>query len=193
MKHLLLFGLGGLLLGGVIHIAAILLVPDFATRDAWTSLGRLGPDGAFHLLPANTPGTKPLTDLDPAMAHAACRFTLEEGPIRIRATMPEEFWSLAVFDRRGSNVYSLNDRTAERSDIDLVIATPLQMAKLRENPLAALDRAIVIELPLERGFVLIRAFVANPTLAPATEAALGAADCQASLTAPGNGSGTTGP
>lgn len=186
MKRLLLYVLGGLLLGGIIHIGVILLVPEFATRDAWTSLGRLGPDGAFHLLPPTAAATTGLTDLDPAMAHAACRFTLQEGPIRIRAKMPDEFWSLAVFDRRGSNVYSLNDRTAERSDIDLVIATPLQMAKLRENPLPALDRAIIIELPIARGFLLIRAFVPNPTLAPAAETALRSADCAASLTAPDN-------
>ena len=182
MMRLLLYGLGGLLLGGIIHIAVILLVPDFATRDAYTALGRLGPDGAFHLLPATAPGTAALPDLDPALAHAACRFTLADGPIRIRATLPEEFWSLAVFDRRGSNLYSLNDRTAERSDIDLVIATPLQMLRLRENSTPVLDSAIVVELPLDQGFLLIRAFVPDPTLAPATEAALRAANCAASLT-----------
>ncbi len=183
-KRLLLFGLGGLLLGGIIHIAVILLIPHFATRDAWTVLGRFGPDGAFHLLPATRSGTAALADLDPAMAHAACRFSLQDGPIRIRATLPDDFWSLAVFDRQGSNVYSLNDRTAERTDIDLVLATPLQMLRLRENPNPVLDNAIVVELPLEQGFVLIRAFVADPTRSPAAIAALEAADCRASLAAP---------
>jgi uncharacterized membrane protein len=184
MRRLLLYALGGLLLGGIIHIVVILLVPEFATRDAWTSLGRFGGDGVFHLLPPTEPGTAALPDLDPAMAHAACRFTLAKGPIRIRARMPDEFWSLAVFDRRGSNRYSLNDRTAERRDIDLVIATPLQMLAMRETPNPALDNAIVIELPLDQGFLLIRAFVPDPTLAPATDTALKAASCAASLSAP---------
>lgn len=182
MKCLLFYVLGGLVAGAIIHIVVILLVPEYATRDAWTSLGRLGPDGAFHMLPPVEPGRSALPDLDPRMAHAACRFTLADGPIRIRATMPDEFWSLAVFDRRGSNIYSLNDRTAERSDIDLVIATPLQMIALREDPIAALDRAIVVELPLTAGFLLIRAFIPDPTLAPATEGALQAAKCGAGLT-----------
>ncbi|WP_051231361.1 DUF1254 domain-containing protein [Kaistia adipata] len=181
MIRLLLYILGGLLLGGIIHIAVILLLPDFANRDAWTSLGRFGPDGAFHVLPMAEPGTEALPYLDPEMAYAACRFSLEGGPIRIKAAMPDDFWSIAVFNRRGSNVYSLNDRTAERSDIDLVIATPVQMAQLRENPIAALNQSIVIEVPITRGFALIRSFVADPTLVGRTEAMLRAANCSAEL------------
>ncbi|BCP52785.1 membrane protein [Kaistia sp. 32K] len=181
MIRLLLYVLGGLLLGGIIHIAAILLLPDFANRDAWTSLGRFGRDGAFHLLPMSEPGTEPLPYLDPEMAYAACRFSLENGPIRIKAAMPDDFWSIAVFNRRGSNVYSLNDRSAERADIDLVIATPVQMAQLRENPIAALDQSIVIQVPITRGFALIRSFVADPTLLGKAETMLRAANCSAEL------------
>jgi uncharacterized membrane protein len=183
MIRTLLYILGGLLLGGIIHIAVILLLPDFANRDAWTSIGRFGPDGHFHLLPMSEPGTEPLPYLDPRMAYAACRFSLEDGPIRIKAAMPDDFWSIALFNRRGSNVYSLNDRTAERSDIDIVVATTLQMAQLRENPIAALDQAIVIEVPITRGFALVRAFVADPTLLSRAETALRAADCSADVTA----------
>lgn len=182
MIRTLFFVIGGLLLGGIIHIVVILMVPDYATHDAWTSMGRFGGDGAFHLLPMSEPGNEALPSLDPRMAHAACRFTLDDGPIRIKAAMPDDFWSIAVFDWRGSNVYSLNDRTAERTDIDLVIATPLQMAQMRENPVTALDQSIVIELPISRGFVLIRSFVADPTLKTSVEATLAKADCAADMT-----------
>lgn len=183
MIRTLLFVAGGVLLAGIIHIAVVLLIPDFANRDAWTSMGRFGADGAFHVLPMSEPGTEPLPYLDPRMAHAACRFSLDQAPIRIRAAMPDEFWSLAVFDRRGSNVYSLNDRTAERTDIDLVIATPLQLTKLRENPIDGLDQSIVIEVPASHGFVLIRAFAEDPADAPRVNAALAAAQCSAELAA----------
>lgn len=185
MIRTLLYVLGGVFLGGIIHIAVVLLIPDFANRDAWTSMGRFGPDGAFHLLPMSEPGTEPLPYLDPRLAHAACRFSLDDGPIRIKATMPDEFWSLAVFDRRGSNIYSLNDRTAERTDIDLVLATSLQLTKLRENPVEALDQSIVIEIPATRGFVLIRAFVTDRADVGRVNTALKAAQCSAPLeTAP---------
>jgi uncharacterized membrane protein len=112
---------------------------------------------------------------------AACRFSLEKGPIRIKAAMPDDFWSIAVFNRRGSNVYSLNDRSAERLDIDIVVATPVQMAQMRENPVSVLDQSIVIEVPITRGFAMIRSFVADPTLTARVEAKLAAADCSASM------------
>jgi uncharacterized membrane protein len=184
MIRTILFVVGGVLLAGIIHIAVVLFIPDFANRDAWTSMGRFGVDGAFHVLPLSEPGTEPLPYLDPRMAHAVCRFSLDKDPIRIRAAMPDAFWSLAVFDRRGSNIYSLNDRTAERTDIDLVIATPLQLTKLRENPISTLDQSIVIEVPASRGFVLIRAFIEDAADSARVHAALAAAQCAADLSPP---------
>jgi uncharacterized membrane protein len=55
------------------------------------------------------------------------------------------------------------------------------MAQLRESPIAALNQSIVIEVPITRGFALIRSFVADPTLVGRTEAMLRAADCSAGL------------
>jgi uncharacterized membrane protein len=99
----------------------------------------------------------------------------------VRAEFPDEFWSVAVFDRRGRNVYSLNDRAAERSRLDLAILTPIQMALLRQDPPAALETAIVLELPIESGFLLLRAFVPDDSFLPSVTTALRNADCAGSL------------
>ncbi|MCX5479197.1 DUF1254 domain-containing protein [Kaistia geumhonensis] len=178
MKRLALYLIGGLLLGGIIHIAVVLLVPHFATRDAYGALARLGPDDVFHAVPAEG-GDTPIAGLDPRMAYVACRFSLADRPLHIFAPMTEDFWSAAVFDDRGNNLYSLNDRTAGRRDLDLVVATPLQVLRLRENPQPALDNAIVVELPMTAGFVMLRAFVGDPTLEPPVSKALAEADCTA--------------
>jgi uncharacterized membrane protein len=174
----LLFAIGGLLLGGIIHIAIILLVPSYSTRDAWTSVGRFGDDNQFHLLPRAEPGTEALPYLDPGMAHAVCRFALGKGPVRMRAALPETFWSLAVFDRRGRNIYSLNDRSAENSALDLLVATSVQVAELKQQPREHLESSIVIENPGNNGFALLRVFIADPTLAAQAAEALGKADCR---------------
>jgi uncharacterized membrane protein len=140
-----------------------------------------GRDGQFHLLPEPEAGAEPLAALDPRMRYAVCRFSLADGPVRVKASIPAEFWSVAVFDRRGRNIYSLNDRSAERSLLDLAILTPVQMAQLRQDPPQSLESAIVVELPIEKGFVLLRAFVADDSLADAISASLAAADCGAPL------------
>jgi uncharacterized membrane protein len=181
MKRTLLFALGGVLLGGVIHIGIVFMVPYYASKDAWAQMRQFGPDGQFHVLPLPEAGAEPLASLDPRMLQAVCRFSLVEGPVRMRATLPDEFWSVAVFDRRGRNVYSLNDRSAERSRLDLVIVTPVQMARLRQDPPASLETAAVLEVPVDVGFALLRVFVPDESLLASAAASLTAADCGTSL------------
>jgi uncharacterized membrane protein len=142
---------------------------------------RLGRVGQFHTIPVPEAGAEPLASLDPRMLHAVCRFSLVNGPVRVRAEFPDEFWSVAVFDRRGRNVYSLNDRAVERSRLDMAILTPVQVAQIRQDPPAALETAIVLELPIESGFVLLRAFVPDDSLLQRVSGALQGADCAASL------------
>ena len=181
MKRILLFALGGLLLGGIVHLAIVFMVPLYAENDAWAQMHAFGPDGQFHILPLPEPGAEPLVSLDPFMAQAVCRFTLAGGPVRIRASLPDDFWSIAVFDRRGRNIYSLNDRAADRQTLDLAIATSVQMAQLRQKPPEVLDTILSVELPLDTGFALLRVFVPDDSTRPGALAALAAADCSGSL------------
>lgn len=181
MRRTLLFIVGGVLLGGIIHVAIVFLVPYYAGNDAWAQMQRFGRDGQFHTLPIPEAGAEPIGALDPRMVEAVCRVNLSNGPVRIQAEFPDEFWSVAVFDRRGRNVYSLNDRAAERSRLDLAILTPVQMAQLRQDPPASLETAIVLELPISAGFVMLRVFVPDDSMLPGAQAALAGANCAGSL------------
>ena len=181
MRQTLLFVVGGLMLAGIIHIVTVMMVPHFATNDAWAEMRRFGRADVFHTVPQAEAGAEPLAFLDPRMLYAVCRFSLEDGPVRITASLLDDFWSLAIFDRRGRNAYSLNDRSADRAALDLTVITPVQMAQLRQDPPEALDTSIVIELPIEEGLALIRVFVADETMLPQARAALDTADCAETL------------
>ena len=181
MKRTILFLVGGLLLGGIIHIAVVFMVPYYADRDAWAQMHQFGRDDQFHVLPLPQAGSEPLKSLDPWMLHAVCRFSLADGPVRITAALPDDFWSIAIFDRRGRNMYSLNDRSAEHTRLDLAVITPVQMAQLRQDPPPSLETAIVIELPIEEGFALLRVFVPDETKFDAAANAVRSADCAGTL------------
>ena len=181
MKGTALFVLGGLMLAGIIHIVTVLLVPHYAVNDAWAEMRSLGRAGTFHTIPLSEAGSGSLTSLDPRVLHAVCRFSLEDGPVRITAALLSDYWSIAIFDRRGRNAYSVNDRAADGSELDLTVITPVQMAQIRQNPPESMDSSIVIELPISEGFALIRAFVADETMLPQVEAALDTADCAGTL------------
>jgi uncharacterized membrane protein len=55
------------------------------------------------------------------------------------------------------------------------------MAQLREDPPASLESAIVVELPIAAGFVMLRVFVPDDSMLPGAQAALAGADCAGSL------------
>lgn len=177
MRSITVSLMGGILLGGIIHIAIVFLVPSYASGDAWSQIRDFGAELNFHTLPRAAAGTDTLTSLDPRMVHAACSFDLTNGPLHVSAGFPDGFWSVAIFDRRGRNVYSLNDRSADRSRLELAVITPVQMALLRQDPPALLETAIVVEHAMDEGFALLRVFVPDEASPEAALAALRAASC----------------
>jgi uncharacterized membrane protein len=78
-------------------------------------------------------------------------------------------------------MFSLNDRSAERTRLDLAVITPVQMAQLRQNPPESMETAIVVELPIEEGFAMLRLFVADETKLPDAAEAAQSADCSGTL------------
>ena len=168
---------GGLLRRGGIHIALVCLVPVYASNDAYSQMTGYGTEPGFHLLPTQDAGTEVLTSLDPRMMHATCPFDLANGSLHISAGFPDVFWSVAIFDRRGRNVYSLNDRSADLSRLEMVVITPVQMALLRQNPPALLESSIVVEHEMTQGFALLRVFVPDQASPQVARAALLQATC----------------
>ena len=176
-----------LLVAVVVHIVVVLLVPRVAPSDAWSKLSAATRAWTFTEIAAPV-GVAPLrTDselaglrsgFDPRFGVVACRFDLSEGPASIVAEGKVPFWSLAVFDRRGENIYSLNDRTAIGGRLDMLIVNAAQRAQLRENPVEGLDRSVLVRTNIGEGFVLVRALAPDETWVPAVRAFLGAATCE---------------
>ena len=55
MIRFLLWLLGGILLGGVVHLATVLLLPRMASQDAYSRLAPLTPVNKVVLIPAPSP------------------------------------------------------------------------------------------------------------------------------------------
>lgn len=177
MNRTILWGIAGLVLAAIIHILAVMNVPDFTSDDAWTRAAAFGPDASFNVLPDVKPGAEPLPMLDPNMAHALCRFSLEEGPVRLDADVPDTFWSFSLFNRRGETTYSFNDRTSGEGRLAMLVLTSAQLSILRESPPPDLESLIVIETPDEHAMALLRAYVPTATDKQKITTALGKASC----------------
>jgi uncharacterized membrane protein len=177
MIRLLLWVVGGLVLGGIIHIVTVLGLPRFAPEPAYQRIGAVAIDGEFSMLARATPGVMPLPLLDPAMEHAVCRFNLSKGPIRIRADMPDLYWSIGLYDAAGLNVYSLSDRAADQKPIDILVANSEQIAQIRETPPDNFDNVIILDWGSNEGFAIIRALAQTPGASTVIADAIKSASC----------------
>ena len=178
MKRLLYISLIALVLGGIIHILVVLLIPSNSSKDAWATLANKGEPWSFSVIAApgaNTQGNLPL--VDPSFGVAACRFDLSVAPLVVETEGKLPFWSVALFDRRGENIYSFNDRTAIGRRLYMIVVDPVQMARLRRNPPEDAERAVLIETELKEGFVMIRALQEDETQSAVVRRFLEKATC----------------
>lgn len=145
----------GLILAGVVHIAIVLLIPQYGTRDAWAFLSSRTDMFAFTRLGAKETGSA-ISEVDPFFTYGVCRFDLDESGIKMAGPVTSSFWTASVFDEDGAVVYSLNNRTAIDGRLDLLILNPLQTLELREAQSESIETSVVIEAAIRRGFVILR-------------------------------------
>lgn len=159
MRRILLPISAGLVLGGLVHILSIFAMPQLAQNDAFARLSRLGKTNEIVQIPEPTPFESLLPRLDPAFVYAACVFDLSRGALALSVPATPDMTTVAFYSRQGRVFYSLNDRAAARSSIDLQLMTTQQRALLPSDAeITAADR-LIIEAPTISGVIFVRAFV----------------------------------
>lgn len=148
------------------HVCVILLIPVYASRDAFARLVPLAELQTTAALAQAGPGERLLPFLDPAVASAFCRYDLAAGPLRVRAPVGRAgFLALSFHSRRGAVFYALTDRAATRGALEALVATPEQAKILAAKD--AEDEAnqdLRVVSPSAEGFILVRAFSELPSL-----------------------------
>ncbi|MDH3742236.1 MAG: DUF1254 domain-containing protein [Hyphomicrobiales bacterium] len=60
---------------------------------------------------------------DGKLVHAVCAFDLSQGPIKLTAKFPDNYWSVNIYSLQGDVIYTLNDRQANIASLSIVIRT----------------------------------------------------------------------
>ena len=152
----LLLGVVG---AGIVHITILLLLPLFSERDAWSKLATAGRPYVMTAADGSDGNAPTVEAPDPFFRASACRFDLQDGPVRLKANGGVPFWSASIYDRGGQNVYNFNDRTATDGALDFVIVTPTQMIDMRKDLPAELESSVFVEADIDEGIVVVRAFM----------------------------------
>jgi uncharacterized membrane protein len=177
MIRWLLLALGGALLGGVVHLATIIILPRTATQDAYSRLAPIAPVDSVVPLPSPTPEQAPMPFMDPAFASAVCRYDLSQGPMKFTVPVSLAYTSVSFYTRYDVAYYAINDRAAGRRVIELNLMTVEQHNQIPEDEeITAADR-LIVESPTLTGLIAIRAMAPEPGLMPMAQSAIAAAKC----------------
>jgi uncharacterized membrane protein len=172
---LLLFG--GALLGGVVHLATIIILPRTATQDAFARLEKIAPVNTVTALPSPKPTGATMPFMDPAFASSVCRYDLTEGPLKLTVPVSLAYTSISFYTRHDVAYYAINDRAAGRRVIELELMTPEQHNQMPEDEdITAADR-LIVESPTVNGLIAIRALAPEPGLMPMAQNAVANAKC----------------
>lgn len=178
MIRLLVWIAAGLLLGGIVHLASVLLLPRSATQDAFSRLAPIAAPNQFTLLPTPAADNATLPFMDPAFAVAVCRYDLTKGALKLQAPVSQAYTAVSFYTRQGIAYYAINDRAAGRRIIELDLMTPQQRSLVQEDEeVTAADRLIVTS-PTPTGLIVLRALAPEPGMVPVVRAVLSAARCR---------------
>jgi uncharacterized membrane protein len=178
MIRILLWPLGGILLGGIVHLASVLMLPRIATQDAYSRITAITTVNTISPLPEPTPENAVMPFMDPAFAVSVCRYDLSEGSLKFSVPISPSYTSVSFYTEAEIAYYAINDRAAGRRVIELELMTPEQRAEQPENEeITAADR-LIVESPSETGLIVVKALASEPGLATAARSALMAAKCE---------------
>jgi uncharacterized membrane protein len=178
MIRLLFAIIGGVLLGGVVHLVSVLALPRIATQDAYSRLTPLTKLNTVTALPLAGPNSAPMPFMDPAFAIAICRYDLSTGPIKLAVPVSQAYTSVSFYTRSDVAYYAINDRSAGRRVIELDLMTEAQHAELPEDEdVTAADR-LIIDSPTATGLIVLKALAPEPGLMVQAQATLAASSCK---------------
>lgn len=187
----ILFALAvGLVGAAVVHIAVVFMIPMVAGNNAWARLTRLGDlydavkidarrgEAADGTGPSSDRGRFDFVFVDPGFDTAGCRFSVEDGPVRLSAGQRTDFWSASIYSRQGDNLYSINDRSAVEGQFDLLVGKAEQLEEARANSAERDETAIPVTIEAAEAYLILRALVDEESKRPAVDAFLSSVACE---------------
>jgi len=170
--------LAGVVLGGAIHLVVILSLPSLAANAAWARVGGLDALNRAVVLAPALPGEPNPLRLDPELAYAVCRLDLRQGPGMVRGVLPLAYWSVAVYNRAGTVLYSTTNRDGIGQNLELGIFNQDQTRLLAQQQLDVAPGLLIVESREDDVFVAVRLAPAHQVMRKRYEAALGRIVCR---------------
>jgi uncharacterized membrane protein len=178
MVRTILYLFAGVLLGLLIHLVVILILPSLATNNLAARLAAIGQANKTVLLADVAPGAANPLRLDPNLTYAVCRLNLHDAPGEVTGTLPLAFWSVAVYDRSGTVLYSTTNRDSVGQTLDIGVFDQDQTRLLAEQQIDVAAGLLIVEAKAEDVFVVVRLAPPQPEMRDRYKAQLGKLACR---------------
>jgi uncharacterized membrane protein len=166
---------GGLLLGGVVHICYTFAAPLFGSGHAFHQLRGSLPQNKMVVLPPPAPGRQILPYLPPDMLYAVCRYDLTSGPVAVTAAVAGSGWLLSLHTPQGDNFYVLPGQQLQRGEVSFVVVQGGADAAHAQRHASPTDTQVAS--PTTEGLVVVRAPIIGLAWLAQTDALLRRSSC----------------
>jgi uncharacterized membrane protein len=166
------------LLAVVVHLSYVLFSPSLAMENKLDrAVAKTGVNAMAVLSPAEA---RTLTGLPPAGSiYAACPYNLRHGDLTIVARFPSRPWTISVYGRSGTRIFSVNDKQAGVDDVSLAIKQGSDIFDmLTDNATAPeIGDGWSVEVKERRGLVLLWMADSDPAIGDKLRAELAQSKC----------------
>lgn len=136
----------------IVHILVVLLVPPSVMTLAMMRMTDAGAaDRVLHTPPPDA-SARTVVRPSPDLAYSICLFDMSEGPLLVKATVPDTYWSVSAFAHNTDNFFVVNDQQLRGDTLELLI-------RREDDEVSGFDGIPVSFAPTDRGVVLMRMLV----------------------------------
>jgi uncharacterized membrane protein len=130
-----------------------MLLPNLVMEILYDQGGDKGGYNQLVVNPVPDETARSVVRPSPGLLYASCIYNLEQGPLLIKAQIPERYWSMQFYQMNTDNYAGITNQRDERHRVGSMVQVTLIGAD--EDP--ANYQGEVIQSPTERGIVLLRA------------------------------------
>lgn len=164
MTRLFHWLLSVLLGAAFVHLVALAALPYLVMSRLIVERSRNPGENVFFHPELATADWRYRVRPSPDLAYSTAVYNVSERPLHVVVPVTEPYTSLAGIALNTDNFFVITDRDVHGSAIDLVLVGP-------DTPREGLEGLRVVEAPTNRGVLLVRRVVPNPTALASIEGA----------------------
>lgn len=131
----------------VIHLITVIGLPYYIMlRLASRSKGVIN---TIYHSPPTTAESRRVVRPSPDLLYSACGYDVSEKPLRIRAAIPDTYWSISFYESNTDNFFVKNDRQVKSKQVEFILVRRGMLYSPAEN-------AEVIYSSTDKGIILFR-------------------------------------